>query len=246
MKKETLLNELIENYRNLIINRYDFKKLEQQFILDESVTEELTEKVKAYFLNYIYPSPEQRAILNKAFEDLDKHLKNPTHLLKLIGDAPSIIIKFGWQFPKALKAGFQVLKSFNKASKFENDLVRIAKELKVTSPISEDDFELIIANLAEDELKDFIDDFEDLLTSLTDSKLLKKTTEILHELVLKMEDEKKFYSKEEIDAIKIGIDILENGYHLFDNMSNAEKREMITLIMKAENQFIIELNEKYE
>lgn len=245
MKKEELLNELIENYRFLISERYDFKKLESQFILDESVTKELTDKVRNYFLEYVYPTPSQRELLNKAFNDLDKHIKNPSYLLKLVGDAPAIIMKFGWQFPKAIKAGFQILKSFNKATKLENDLVKIAKKLKVESPITQDDFELIIANLAEDELRAFITEFEDLLNSLTDSKLLRKTTDILNELVVKMEEDKKYYSKEETDAIRIGIDILENGYQLFDNMSNAEKREMITLIIKAENQFIIDLNEKY-
>ncbi len=245
MKKEELLNELIEKYRDLVSDRYDFKKLESQFVLDESVTEELTNKVKAYFLNYIYPSAEQREILNKAFDDLDKHIKNPSHLLKLIGDAPAIIMKFGWQFPKALRAGFQALKSFNKASKFEKDLVKIAKKLKIESPISQQEFEEIIDNLDTADLRDFINDFEDLLSSLTDSKLLRKTTDILTELVTKMEEDSNFYSKEETDAIRIGIEILENGYQLFDNMSNAEKREMISLIIKAENNFIEEMNEKY-
>jgi len=245
MKKDTLFNEIIDNYRILVAKRYDFKTLESQFILDESVTEELTNKVKAYFLDYIYPSAQQREIIDTAFENLDKHIKNPSHLLKLIGDAPGIIIKFGWQFPKALKAGFQVLKSYKKASKFENELIEIADDLDIESPISFDDFELIVANLDKDDLKDFVADFEDLLSSLTDSKLLKKTTDILNELVIKMENQPKFYSKKETDAIKIGIEILENGYLLFDNMSNAEKREMITLIMNAENLFIEELDEKY-
>lgn len=245
MNKEALVNELINKYRDLVSDRYEYEKLESQFVLDESVTKELTDKVKTYFLEYIYPTPEQRKILNIAFENLDKHIKNPTHLLKLLGDAPAIIIKFGWQFPKAIKAGFQSLKSFKKASKFENDLVRIAEELKIKLPISYNDFEQIMANLSADELKEFISDFEGLFSSLTDSKLLQKTTEILKQLVKKMEAEKKFYSTEEIEAIKIGIGILENGYHLFDNMSKAEKKEMVSLIMKAENQFLIDLRVKY-
>lgn len=245
MKNQELQHELIENYRKLVAERYDFNSLQAKFILDESVTPELTGKVKDYFLQYIYPSKHQREILNKAFEDLDRHIKNPTHLLKLLGDAPGIIFKFGWQFPKAIKAGMQSLKSFKSASKFEKDLVRIAKKKKATIPISPIQFEQIIAALPKDELREFIEEFEDLLSSLTDSKLLKKTTEILKELVEKMEEQSTFYSEEEIAAMKIGIAILENGYHLFDDMSSAEKEEMIILIMKAENHFIDELEEKY-
>ena len=245
MKKKALLDEMIEQYRILVAERYEFESLEEKFILDESVTPELTNKVKSYFLNYIYPSKDQREILNKSFDDLDHHIKNPSHLLKLVGDAPGIIIKFGWQFPKALKAGFQTLKSFKAASKFEKKLVSIAKDKKVKLPINAKLFEEIIADLPREELKEFIGEMEDLLTSLTDSKLLKKTTNILKELVRKMEEQDKFFSKEEVGAMKISIDILENGYHLFDNMSSAEKREMIVLIIKAENHFLEELDEKY-
>jgi hypothetical protein len=245
MEKYKLRHELIDNYRKLVAERYDFNSLQAKFVLDESVTPELTEKVKAYFLNYIYPSNDQREILNRAFENLDKHIKNPVHLLRLLGDAPGIIIKFGWQFPKAIKAGMQTLKSFKSASKFEKDLVKIAKKRKASIPIAMQKFEEIIADLPQDELRNFIEEFEDLLTSLTDSKLLKRTTEILNELVAKMENQHEFYSKEEVSAMKIGIDILENGYQLFDNMSSAEKEEMIALIMKAENYFIDELEEKY-
>ncbi|MBL6876120.1 MAG: hypothetical protein ISR01_04930, partial [Chitinophagales bacterium] len=67
----------------------------------------------------------------------------------------------------------------------------------------------------------------------------------LTELVEKMNEQKDFFSKEEINALEIGIDILNNGYHLFDNMSGAEKREMIVLIIKAENDFLEELEKKY-
>lgn len=245
MDTKAVLDEMIEKYRGLVSQRYDFNSLEEKFILDECITPELTEKVKDYFLNYIYPSKEDREILNKAFDDLDHHIKNPSHILKLLGDAPGIMLKFGWQFPKALRAGFQTLKSFKAASRFEKDLVKLAKKKKAKLPISDAKFEEIIAELPQEDLREFIDDMEDLLTSLTDSKLLKRTTEILKELKLKMEDDKDFYSEEEIEALQIGIDILENGYLLFDRMSEAEKSEMIKLIMQAEYHFIDELNEKY-
>lgn len=246
ISREELQDELIEKYRDLVAARYDYDNLEAQFILDESVTPELTEKVKTYFLSYIYPSKEKRRILNKAFADLDKHIKNPTHLLKLLGDAPGILLKFGWQFPKAIKAGMQTLKSFKTASKFEEDLFETALAHEVSLPISDEEFEAIIADLDEDELREFIEEFEDLLTSLTDTKLLEKTTEILNDLIRKMEKQSDFFSQEEVAAMKIGNDILYNGYHLFDNMSSAEKKEMIRLIMQAENHFIDELLEKYE
>ena len=245
MKKKVLLDEMIEKYRLLVSQRYEFDSLEAKFILDESVTPELIDKVKAYFLDYIYPPKDQREILKDAFDDLDKHIKNPGQLLKLLGDAPGIIFNFGWQFPKALKAGVRALKSFKAASRFENELVAIAKKKKVKLPISDELFEEILADLPQDELRDFIDEMEDLLSALTDSKLLRKTTAILTELVQKMNEQKDFFSKEEINALKIGIDILDNGYHLFDNMSEAEKREMIVLIIKAENDFLEELENKY-
>ena len=71
MEKKILLDEMIEKYRVLVSERYEFDSLEAKFILDESVTPELTDKVKSYFLNYIYPSKDQREILNKAFDDFN-------------------------------------------------------------------------------------------------------------------------------------------------------------------------------
>jgi len=245
MNTKAVLDEMIEKYRELVSLRYDYDSLNEKFDLNPRVSKELTDKVKNYFLNYIYPSKEDREVLNKAFDDLDHHIKNPSHILKLLGDAPGIMLKFGWQFPKALRAGFQTLKSFKAASRFEKDLVHIAKKKKIKLPITDKVFEEIIAELPEEDLREFINDMEDLLTSLTDSKLLKRTTEILKELKSKMEKEKAFYSDEEIDALQIGIDILENGYLLFEKMNNHEKNEMIQLIMQAENQFIDELNGKY-
>lgn len=245
MTKNHLIDELILRYRDLVEARYQFDNLEEAFILDESITKELVDKVRAYFLNYVYPTPAQRKVLNQAFEDLDKHIKNPSHLLKLLGDAPGIVLKFGWQFPKAIKTGFHVLKSFKSASKFESELLQIAEEMQLVVPISSETFEEIISKLSKDELQEFINDFEFLLSSLMDSDLLKKTTDILKTLVLQMKKTPNFYSQEEIAAMNIGIDILENGYHLFDNMSNAEKREMIELIIKAESKFLEEIVSNY-
>lgn len=245
MKNKALLDELIMRYRDLVAIRYDFENLQENFVLDESVSRELVDRVKSYFLEYVYPTPDEREILNKAFNDLDRHIKNPSHLLKLIGDAPGVLLKFGWHFPKALKAGFQILKSFKAASSLEKDLLSISLKKKVKLPLSAKDFEEIIADLPQDELKEFIEDFEHLLSALTDTKLLKKTSEILHELINRMKVESSFYSEEEVEAMQIGLDILENGYLLFDKMSDAEKREMIDLIIKAETKFLEDLAEKY-
>ena len=245
MKNKALLDELIVRYRDLVALRYDFDNLQANFVLDESVNKDLVDRVKAYFLEYVYPTPAEREILNKAFNDLDRHIKNPSHLLKLIGDAPAVLLKFGWHFPKALKAGFQILKSFKAASNLEKDLLEISLKKEVKLPLSAKVFEEIIAALPQDELKEFIEDFENLLSALTDTKLLKKTSEILQELIYRMKEESSFYSEEEVEAMQIGLDILQNGYLLFAQMSDAEKREMIDLIIKAESKFLEDLAFKY-
>lgn len=222
----------------MVNDRYEYKYLKKNYQLDESITKELTDEVRLYFLNYVYPDASQREMLNKAFTDLDKHIKNPLHILKLVGDASGLILKFGFQFPKALKAGLQTLNSFKTARELETELSKNAENLKLKYPISQEDVKLLISKIQQKKLEKFIDSFQDLLNSLTDTKLLKKTIEIMDLLIEKMKLQKGFFSADEIKAIDLGKNILEAGYSIFKNLSEKQKKLMIELILNNERNFI--------
>ena len=241
MVKESLSDHLINQYRNLVKARYQYKKLGQRFVLPDSINKERVEAIQSYFLNYVYPDAQKRKLLVNAFQHLDKYFKNPKTLLRLIGNASGIVFKFGFQFPKALKAGMTSLESFKAAATFEAGLLKEAKKQKMVQPITLKEFEGLVKALPEKETRKFIDEFDQLLGALVDTKLLKKTVEIMDELINQMKKLPELYDEKDVAGISIGRDILHQGYLLFHKMNSEEKQEVIEMIVKAEHHFMDEI-----
>ena len=238
MQQPNLSSALIEAHRALVAERYVFENLNKIHKLSPEVTTEKVKAVKAYFLGYIYPEFEKRQKINAAFDNLDKHFKNPSHLLDLIGNGAAMAFKFGFQFPQALKAGLSSLDSFKAAQKFEKALYDAAIQENISEPISLEKYEALFATLPKKQLLSFIDSFNDLLQSLTNTKLLKKTVAIIKDLIENMKAKPKIYDVKDIEGITIGVEILENGYNLFKDMSEKEKQIMTELIIKTEKHYL--------
>ena len=241
MSHQLLANHLIEQYRRLVGQRYRYKPLQEKFGLPATVREDKVDAIREYFLDYIYPDSATRSILNAAFEHLDDHFKNPGHLIQLVGDASGVLFKFGFQFPKALKAGMNALSSFKAASKFEQGLLDAAIMQDMVPPITEDQFLQLIATLPKKQVTDFIGDLDDLLSALMDIPLMEKTVGILEELLLQMRKHPKVYTALDIKGMEIGKSILDEGVKLFRTMPKSERHAMIELIVKAETYFISEI-----
>lgn len=241
MNTSSLSSALIEAHRQLIAERYVFDNLSKIHDLPPEVTIEKVKAVRAYFLGYIYPEYDKRQKINAAFDNLDKHFKNPSHLLNLIGNGAAMAFKFGFQFPQALKAGLNSLESFKAAQDFEKALLKAAVDENLSAPFSTKKYETLFAKLPKKQLESFIDSFDDLLQSLTNTKLLKKTVAIIKDLIINMKSKPEIYDKQDIDGITIGVAILENGYHLFKDMSEREKNIMTQIIIDTEKYYLEEI-----
>lgn len=124
MNKEIILDEIILGYRNLIKERYQYSILKENYDFPKTITEENVIDIKNYFLTYIYPDLNQRAILNDAFKTLDDFIKYPQKLLNLVVDSFQLIFTHGKHLPKIFNAGLKAIKSFRGATKFENAIVK--------------------------------------------------------------------------------------------------------------------------
>jgi len=244
--RKEISNSLIEVLRQLVDKRYQYKNLKANFNLDPYVTEIKVDEVRTFFLTHVYPPSNDRETLNAAFENLDKHLKNPIHLLDLLGSGAALVFKFGLQFPKAIKASLKSLDAFRKAIAFETALCDEAIERKLTMPISEQDFERLICKLPREQVVDFVNSSDELLISLTDTKLLAKSVDILEELIEKMKGKSNIYDQLDIEGITLGLEILRGGYALFKDMSDKEKKIMIDLILKVERKNLETIFATYE
>lgn len=241
MSNKDLSNHLIEQYRSLVSKRYRYPLLKQEFGLPPTIGKGKVNAVREYFLMHIYPDSETREILNAAFDHLESHFKNPGHLIQLVGDASGVLFKFGFQFPKALRAGMNALSSFKAATEFEKGLLQAAEAQQLTPPLSETQFLQLIAALPESKVRKFIANLDDLLSALTDVELMGKTVEILTELIAQMRKHPEVYSKIDVLGMEIGWNILNAGHKLFQQLPSSERRAMIELIIKAENHFIKEI-----
>lgn len=235
MADKKLSNNLIEILRKTVEDRYTFENLDRSVTKDKSITKERLDELRDFFLNYIYPDAKSRLILNNAFENLEKHFKNPRHLMDLLGSGISIAFKLGFHFPKALKAAIHTLESFRQAIKFENLLVSEAISKKIKTPISTDDFDKLISRLPRNLVQEFIKSSDELFHMLTDIPLLERSLKIIEELVEKMKSKPDIYDQSDIEGITTGYDILKGGYHLFCDMNSDEKLEIIEFVKEVEN-----------
>jgi hypothetical protein len=245
MQHQNLSENLIETYRKLVDERYRYDHLNSIMQLDNLITPERVEEVRAYFLGYIYPDAASRKAINDAFYNLENHFKNPAHLMHLIGDGATMVFKFGFQFPQALKAGLRSLDSFKSAQAFEDALLNEAIKLGYKAPVSTEAFERLIYALPRTQIEEFLDSFDGLLESLTNTSLLKKTVGIIRDLINKMETHPHIYDEKDIKGITMGVEILDAGYHLFKTMTDKEKKIMTQLIIATENFHLDRIYEKY-
>ncbi|MFT6808726.1 MAG: hypothetical protein ACJA01_001957 [Saprospiraceae bacterium] len=246
MNKEVLRSQIIEQYRILTVDKYQYERLKERYDLPAFITEPRVQEIKKYFLDYVYPNTDTRHALDAAFESLDGHIKAPGKLVMILMDATSVLFKYGRHLPQIFKAGLKALQSFRQASAFESMLVDAAMASKEESIEDTDELKQLIAKLPDIEVKAFIQGNDALFDALMDHKLTKKTIDIMHTLIKRMTKRTNVYSKEDIAGVEIGRDILEGGVALVSEMSDAEGRQLLELIKRVETESINEIFEKYK
>ena len=240
-KHPELADHLIEKYRELLQRRYNYQRLLETYSLPASITEEVVEEVKHYFLECLYPPSDQRHRLEKAFENLDTFISKPSKMLSLIGSMTKAIFRFGIQFPKALKAGMASLKSYRDASQFEEILLKAALKRNLQIPISLDDFKNCMADIPRHKAKNLIYDIKSLLEAMSDTALVARTIEILQGATDKMRHKPNLYEDFEVDGVKLGIDILHRGHDLMSKYDKKLKKTIVEFIVTNEEAFLREV-----
>ncbi len=238
MGKELLLNEIISGYRNIINEKYDYKNLQKRSDLPEAYTEEISIKIKNYFLNYSYPDLEKRNELNEAFHSLDGYLKNPEKLIRLVIDSSSIVFRYGKHLPKILSAGINALKAFRRASILEETLVEKAMLSKKEAPYSNKDIYEFIQMLSEEQLEVYISSIYNLFNILCDTELMSKIKKILSLLIGKMEKRPNVYTVKDVNGIKIGLEIIAQADDIFNTIHANQQEKIFNFIMKMEKELL--------
>jgi hypothetical protein len=234
MPQDTVLNAVIIGYRRNIQNRYQYDNLKKTYSLPETITEDTVNAIKAYFLEYVYPTVEKRKELNDAFEALDTFIKHPSKLLGILKQSLKLIFNYGKSFPKILSAGIKALKSFRTATKFENNLVQAALDNTETPPYSDTQVNNLILQLSREDIDEFIDSSQTLFEIIHDETLVKNIKDVLSFLIDLMKAKPKIYASEDIKAIEIGLEMITQAEVLFTKLNKEDQKVLIGFITKIE------------
>ena len=228
------IEEVIIGYRRQIEKRYQFEYLNKKYELPDSFDRNRVDNFRDYFLNYIYPDINKRNELNAAFESLDNYIKHPEKLLRLVLDSATLMFKFGRSLPKIMTAGIKALKCFRTASRFEQLLAdqAIAKNLQL--PFETADFNTMLLGLEASDVEDFIQNTASLYATLYDRELIKKIKSVVTQLIKKMKNRPKIYGADEIQGLKIGLDIIQEGDILFDQIALDDQKAILDIAIQIE------------
>jgi hypothetical protein len=241
-QEQLLKAHLIEKYREFITKRYDYDVLKNTEDVPEEMTREIVDSLREYFLQYLYPKPEFREKLDEAFEQLSNYVSQPAKVWGLMGNLAVAIIKFGTQFPAALRAGLVALESHTAAKRFEKDLMECAKAHKFKTPFTDKQFLECIKSIPQPRMERFINELGHLFTSFTNSKLLGKTILIMKDVLERMKKRSDLYGPEEVEAIRLGIEVMQNGYDLFSTYDDSLKKKIVAYIIDSERRFIARIH----
>lgn len=237
-EKEQIKNEVIKAYRNIIEERYQYESLSKQYVIPNSFDKDRIAVFRNYFLSQLYPEPQKRKALDEAFEHLDQYIKHPKKLLRILLDSTKIVFRFGRYLPKILNAGIKALRSFRTATIFENRIIQVAQNEKLTPPYSKENVEGLIQKLDYQEIQNFINHNEQLFEIMHDRTLVKKIIEIVDHLILSMKKHPKIYSLAEIQGLEIGKNIIVQGDALFAELNREDQKLILDFVVKIEREVL--------
>lgn len=232
---------VVEGYRALIAYRYTYERLSQRYQLPESFGPENVDQLKNYFLELMYPEYHLRQELEQAFVYLDKHIKHPEQLARIIIDSSRLIFALGRHLPKVLKAGLKALRSFRAAIELENDLIKEAQKSEIGPDIDMDGIKTLLRNLSRKKIDHFIDENLTLFDTLNDRELVAKIIQMVDALIAIMKKHPKTYNIEEIRGLEWGREIIVRGNALFDQFQSQEQEVFFEWVKKIEVDYLDEI-----
>lgn len=240
-----LEDHLIDKYRQIIADRYNYAKLTEFKPLPDGITEQMVDEIRGFFLESVYPDHEKRHELDEAFAQLQNYIHQPAKVWGILGNLTAAIFKFGTMLPAALKTGMVSLEAFTAAKNFEHTMLRAAKDAGYEVPLTDEQFMDCLSKIPRHQLDSFAKDVGRLFRSMADTRLLSKTIEIMQDVIKKMESKTRLYTKDEIDGIKMGLNIMKEGLALFKQYPDKTKEQMVDYIVDREMLFIDEIYFKH-
>lgn len=169
---------------------------------------------------------------------MQNYVLHPGRITDLLGNIGSAILRFGFQFPVAIKSGLNALEVHTSAKHFENSLLAGANKNKFTVPLSDEQFYVCLKSIPKPQLQKFINEVSELFHAFSNTDLLGKTISIMDDVLQRMYAKTDVYSANEIEAIELGREIIRRGHDLFLHLDEQTKLDILELVKANENDFL--------
>ena len=243
---ESARNEIINKSRELIIERYDYDYLLQRFELSDRIPEEAIADIRNYFLNNLYPDPDQRKKLEDAFGNLGTYMHEPKKVLGLFGNITKAVFKFGMDFRKVFGVGLNALKAFKVTTRFEQIIKDTIENKNLELPIEMGIYKSSLTEIPKSDVESYTVSVLEIFETMVDERILSKTLGILDNIIATMKKKSKLYPKKDVEGLSLGRDMLVDALSVFSKYDTKTKKEIISLIQKNEKDFLDELYESSE
>lgn len=236
----------IELYQKSLVSRYSKENL-QSYPEFHTISEKTILELLSFFLEYLYPSYENRKKLDAAFDALSGFVNHPTKIWGILGNLAMSIFRFGKHFPMALKAGVSALHSYVTAHSFEEDLVFALDAQKNPKEFLESEFamEKLISFVEKEKADAFRNDVCALFSIFSDKELVRKIILIMEDILQKMESKPMIYTESDKNGILLGVAILKEGRKIFDLLTKEEMNLVLQAIDTIENDYYQKACERF-
>ncbi|MFP4501281.1 MAG: hypothetical protein ACLFTT_09815 [Candidatus Hydrogenedentota bacterium] len=231
-----LRSAIIQFYREELRHRYDLANV-RQFEPFEDVPDETIVALRAYFLEHVYPPPEDREQLDEAFNHLGRLLRSPKRMRPLVGTAFSSLWTLGRKLPGAISAGRATFDAYSETRKLEQYMLSEAIARDYHEGDIEDRYKMLhlISSIPEKHVRRLIKDIMNLFHSLTNIALLRTSCTIMTRCYEIMEERPDLYDACERDGLALGLALLNGGLELFAQMDRSLFPQIIEGIEQVEH-----------
>jgi hypothetical protein len=221
--REALARTVIEFYRRELEARYQLENV-RRFPEFNPISDARIERLREYFMQRIYPPPEQRKKLDDAFDHLNELLRSPHRLGPLVTTALRSLWRLGHRLPAAVQAGRSTVDAYRETRKLEACLIENAVRMGLRPKDSSDRTKMLqlIAGVPEKDVLRLIRDIVNLFRSLSNVALLETTVDIMKQSKAVMERHPDLYTENERAGLQLGLDIVSGGLALFRDMKPEE------------------------
>ncbi len=230
-----LKHAVLKFYRDELRNRYELSNV-RRFSQFAPVSDDQIVALRDFFLEQIYPVPEEREKLDLAFDRLNVMLRSPKRMQPLMGAALTSLWRMGHRLPAAIGAGRATIDAYVKTRLLESEMMAeaVRVDLKEKDYGKRKRMVLLIKAVPDKQVYQLIQDILALFHALSNVEMLKVAVAFMRQCLDVIEKRSDIYTDEDKEGIVLGLELLEQGFQLFSAVEKPQFPQIFDGIHQVE------------